>query len=92
MDCAVVGQQVISSPWWCVCCVLCGVKLNKNYYYCSFSLWEADVLNMGRIFLLLHIMLIMYFIWLSSCGRLSSKHNGLASLKFFSTLSTKIGL
>ena len=37
------------------------------------------------------IMLIMYFIWLSSCGPLSSKHNGLFSLRFFSTLSTKIG-
>ena len=26
IDCAVVWQRVISSPWWCVCCVLCTVR------------------------------------------------------------------
>ena len=30
------------------------LKICKNYYYfCLFSLWEADMLNMGRFFLLL---------------------------------------
>jgi len=32
MDYAVVWQHVMSSPWWCVCCVMCGVTLHSTQH------------------------------------------------------------
>jgi len=44
MDYVVVWQHVISSPWWCICCVLCRVSWTWYNMLPHNRIFHTDVL------------------------------------------------